>query len=398
MTRILFSCQFSVAYGGVQHSMLDLVKHLDRSRFEPLVLCSPGGELPAMAAKENARVLTVGHGIYWNYSPRYPLNTLRDVYAVARQIAKLARTENIRIVHTFDCMVFFAATLARLFLKDLQVIWVDNSFNTYVKPYNRAVQRWCFNRGGQVATISQVRLQQLLAEGFDPARSVVLPCGTDFHLNAPGEAPADHQSQRQSPITVGIIGRIVPVKNFELFVQAARRVADKHPQTRFLIIGRPGNFQDEMEYGQQIIKLISALGLTDRITFQPPADNLPALISKMDVVVSSSHLETFGRTLIEAMAMSKPVVATAVGGVPEVVPDGEAGFLVPPGDTESMANRIIQLIEDPVLRETMGRKGRERVLRHYDMRVIARRWEEIYDRLLQNQSGKAQAVAAAGLV
>jgi glycosyltransferase involved in cell wall biosynthesis len=281
-------------------------------------------------------------------------------------------------------MVFFAATLAKLFLKDLQVIWVDNSFNTHIKPYNRAVQRWCFNRGGQVATISHVRLQQLLAEGFDPARSVVLPCGTDFHLKVP-EAPAD-QSEQHSQITVGIIGRIVPIKNFEMFVQAARRVADKHPQTRFVIVGRPGNFPDEMEYGQQIIKLIGTLGMTDRIKFQPPVDNLPGLISEMDVMVSSSHLETFGRTMIEAMALSKPVVATAVGGVPEVVSDGEAGFLVPPGDAETMANRIIQLIEDPALREKMGRNGRERVLRHYDMRLIARQWEEIYDRMLQNQS------------
>jgi glycosyltransferase involved in cell wall biosynthesis len=379
-TRVLFSCQFSSAYGGVQHSMLDLVKHLDRSRFEPLVLCSPGGELPTMLAKENVRVLTVGHGIYWNYSPRYPINTLRDVYAVAWQIAKLARTENIRIVHTFDCMVFFAATVAKLFLKDLQVIWVDNSFNTHVKPYNRAVQHWCFNRGGQVATISRVRHQQLLAEGLDPARSLVLPCGTDFHL----KAPADHPADPHSPITVGIIGRVVPIKNFELFVEAAHRVANKHPQTRFVIVGRPGNFPDEVEYGQQISDLIAARGLTDRLAFQEPVDNLPTLMAGMDVIVSSSHLETFGRTLVEAMALAKPVVATAVGGVPEVVTDGEVGFLVPPGDADAMAARICQLIEDTPLRETMGRNGRERVLRHYDMRLIARRWEEVYDQLLQN--------------
>jgi len=379
-TRVLFSCQFSAGYGGVQHSMLDLVKHIDRSRFEPLVLCSPGGELPAMAAKENVRVLTVGHGLFWHYSPRYPFNTLRDIYSVARQIARLARRENIRIVHTFDCMVFFAATLAKLFLKDLQVIWVDNSFNSHVKAYNRAVQHWCFRHAGRVATISKVRHQQLLAEGLAPALSAVLPCGTDFHLNSQASAPA-----RTSPaVTVGIIGRIVPIKNFELFVQSARRVADKHPQTRFVIVGRPGNFPEEMEYGQQIVDLIAALEMTDRIIFEEPTDNLPALMSGMDIIVSSSHLETFGRTMVEAMALSKPVVATAVGGLPEVVADGEVGFLVPPGDAETMAGRICQLIEDPDLRETLGRQGRQRVLRHFDMRVIARQWEEIYDELLKN--------------
>lgn len=365
--------------------MLDLVRHLDRSRFEPLVLCSPGGELPAMVAKENVRVLTVGHGLFWHYSPRYPFNTMRDLYAVARQIARLARSENIKIVHTFDCMVFFAATLAKLFLKDLQVIWVDNSFNTHVKSYNRAVQHWCFHRAGRVATISKVRQRQLLEEGLDPARSAMLPCGTDFHLNAPtaGLKPPANSS---TPVTVGIIGRIVPIKNFELFVRTARRVADKHPQTRFVIVGRPGNFADEMEYGQQIIKLIATLDMTNRITFQEPMDNLPALLAEMDIVVSSSHLETFGRTMVEAMALQKPVVATAVGGLPEVVADGEVGFLVPANDAETMSARICQLIEDQALRETMGRRGRERVLRLFDMRVIARQWEEIYDELLQKRT------------
>lgn len=378
-TRILFSCQFSAAYGAVQHSMLDLVKHLDRSRFEPFVLCSPGGKLPALAAREHARVLTVGTGEFWNYTPSNPLRTLRDIVSVARQIVKLARAENVRIVHTFDGMVFVAAILAKMFLKDLQVVWLDCAFIQRYRPHNRALLRWCLNRVARVATLSQSRQQQLLADGLDPARTTVLPSGTDTHLRP---SSSELKSYPHSSIRVGVIGRTLPGENFESFLQMARIEADKYPEVEFVIVGKPGTFRNEIEYWQQMIKRIHALDLSEHVKFEPQGEEVSALLSSFDLVVSSSPLETSSHLLLEAMALSKPVVATAVGGVPEVVIDGEVGFLVPPNDAKALATRISQLIEDASLRKTMGQKARERVLRHYDIRAITKEWEKLYDELL----------------
>lgn len=265
-------------------------------------------------------------------------------------------------------------------MKELKVVWLDCSFNSHYRSYNRAVQRWCFQRVARVATISQVRQQQLLDEGLDPERSAVLPCGTDFHLSQAAEKPASSSPQ----VTIGVIARIAPIKNLELFLEAARLVVGKYPQTKFLIVGRPGTFRDEIEYNQQIITLIQTLDLGNHVTMREPVEDLPTLIKSLDVLVSSSHLETFGRVLIEAMALSKPVVATAVGGVPEVVSDGEVGYLVPPGDAAAMAERISQLVADANLRRQMGRKGFERVLRNYDIRVITKRWEDLYEELLRS--------------
>ena len=383
-TRILFSCQFSAAYGAVQHSMLDLVRHLDRSRFEPYVLCAPGGKLPALAAREHARVLTVGTGEFWNYTPSNPLGTLRDILSVARQIVKLARAKDVRIVHTFDGMVFVAAILAKLFLaqmflKDLQVIWLDCAFIQRYRPHNRALLRWCLNRVARVATLSQSRQQQLLAAGFDPALTTVLPSGTDTNLK---QSAPEFGSYPHSSIRIGVIGRLLPAENFESFLQMARIEADRHPQVEFVIIGKPGIFRDEIESWQQMIKRIHALNLSEHVKFQPQGEEVPALLGSFDLVVSSSPLETSSHLLLEAMAMSKPIVATAVGGVPEVVTDGEAGFLVPPNQPQALAARISQLIEDAPLRKAMGGRARERVLRHYDIRAITREWEKLYDELL----------------
>jgi glycosyltransferase involved in cell wall biosynthesis len=131
-----------------------------------------------------------------------------------------------------------------------------------------------------------------------------------------------------------------------------------------------------------MIKRIHALNLAEHISFESQGEGVSALLKSFDLVVSSSPLETSSHLLLEAMALSKPVVATAVGGVPEVVTDGEVGFLVPPNDAQALAARVSQLIEDAPLRKAMGIKARERVLRHYDIRAITREWEKLYDELL----------------
>jgi glycosyltransferase involved in cell wall biosynthesis len=388
-TPILFACQFSCGYGGVQHSMLDIIKHIDKTRFRPLVLCSPEGEVPVFAAEVGAEVHRVGQGLFWCYSLRRPLDTLRDVLTVARAIVRLAQTEGVRVIHTFDGMVFFAASLARLYQRDLQVIWLDAGFDLY-KFYFRMVMRWCFKRAGCVATITRVRWRQLMAEGLAPDKSAVMPYGTDFHLRA-GESTAPTEAKEaadQQPLRVGIVGRIVQIKNFELFLRAARLVADRHPQTEFVIVGGKGLFPDELAYYDGIIKLTEELGLTRQVVFHEPVPDLAPLLRTFDVLTCSSHLETFGRVFLEAMALRKPIVAPAVGGIPEVIADGETGFLVPPGDAAALADKISRLLADADLRAEMGHKGYERVLRYFDMDVVARRWERLYENLLSNRGAQ----------
>jgi glycosyltransferase involved in cell wall biosynthesis len=381
-TRILFACQFSSLYGGVQHSMLDIVRNLDRTRFDPIVLCAPAGELPGLLAKEKVRVRTVGVGEYWRYSPRNPLGTLRDVFAVAREIVRLARAEDVRIVHTFDGMVFFAASLAKLYLADLKIIWLDSGFDRY-RYHFRIVMRWCFKHAARVVTITKIRSKQLLSEGLELSKAGIITPGTDFHLRS-SNSSLPLRSNNGQTVRIGIVGRIVPIKNFELFLQAARIVADTHPNVQFTVVGGRGFFGSELEYYDHVISLAQSLNLTDRVSFLAPTEDLRPILNGFDILVVSSHIETFGRTLVEAMALSKPVVATAVGGIPEVVADGEVGFLVPAGDAVSMAEKINKLVADAKLRENMGRKGYERVMKLYDIRMLTRKWEQLYETILQN--------------
>lgn len=379
-TPILLTCQHTGAFGGVQHTLLDIARYINRDKFEPIVLCSPGGELPSQLAKHNVRVRTVGKGEFLRYSSGQPFGTFRDLWAVTREILRLAREESVQIVHAFDGMLFFAASLAKLVQPNLKIIWLDSGFNLY--PYHfRVVMKWCFKRASLVAAVTGIRRHQLLEEGLDEFKSAIFPCGTDFHLRPQTKADAEREEVR-----VGIVGRLVPIKNFELFLHAARIVADAHAHVRFHIVGQPGFLQSDLDYFRSLEMLIQQLNLTERIVFCQPVENLSPVLGEFDVLVSSSHIETFGRTLVEAMAMAKPVVATAVGGVPEVVADNEVGFLVPAGDVVAMAEKINLLVENPALCQAMGRNGVRRVLERFDVRAITRRWEQTYESLLQDQT------------
>lgn len=383
-TPIILTCQHTGAFGGVQHTLLDIAKHIDREKFEPIVICSPGGELPRLLAEQNIRVQAVGKGEYLRYSSGQPFGTLRDLFAVTREIIRLAKKEEVQVIHTFDGMLFFAASLARLFQPQLKVIWLDSGFNLYPLHF-RLVMKWCFKRAAMVAAVTGIRRGQLLEEGLEESKSAVFHCGTDFHLR-PQVADPFAETDSKGSFRVGIVGRLVPIKNFELFLQAARIVADKYAHVRFHIVGQPGFLESDLEYFRQIEAQMQSLKLTELITFHQPVEDLSPILAGFDVLVSSSHIETFGRTLVEAMALSKPIVATKVGGVPEVVADGEVGFLVPAGNVGAFAESICRLVEDAELRETMGRNGLQRVLERFDVRAITRRWEQTYESLLLDQA------------
>lgn len=383
-TPIILTCQHTGAFGGVQHTLLDIAKHIDRQKFEPIVICSPGGELPRLLAEQNIRVQAVGKGEYLRYSSGQPFGTLRDLFAVTREIIRLAKKEEVQVIHTFDGMLFFAASLARLFQPQLKVIWLDSGFNLYPLHF-RLVMKWCFKRAAMVAAVTGIRRGQLLEEGLEESKSAVFHCGTDFHLR-PQVANPFAETDSKGSFRVGIVGRLVPIKNFELFLQAARIIADKHAHVRFHIVGQPGFLESDLEYFRQIEAQMQRLKLTELITFHQPVEDLSPILAGFDVLVSSSHIETFGRTLVEAMALSKPIVATKVGGVPEVVADGEVGFLVPAGNVGAFAESICRLVEDSELRDTMGRNGLQRVLERFDVRAITRRWEQTYESLLLDQA------------
>jgi glycosyltransferase involved in cell wall biosynthesis len=181
-------------------------------------------------------------------------------------------------------------------------------------------------------------------------------------------------------LVVGIVGRLARWKGQHVLIDAAAEVRRRFPNTIFQIIGSA--MFGENDYEAALKRKVVDLGLEECVEFLGFRDDVGSLIERLDVLVHASILEEpFGRVIAEGMLAGKPVVATRGGGVPEIVMDGATGLLVPMGDAGGMANAICKLLENPILREKMGREGKKRASEHFTTDQTVPQLESVFEQI-----------------
>jgi len=181
---------------------------------------------------------------------------------------------------------------------------------------------------------------------------------------------------------VGIVGRLDPWKGHEYFLEAAAQVMKEIPEAKFLIVGEDIDQNKKQEI--KLRNLAEKLRLTNNIIFTGQRNDIPEIMSSLDIFVLSSLKEHFGRVIIEAMGCGKPVIATNAGGVPEIVKDGYTGILVPPGNSDVLARAIIDLSKDKKKVELMGERGRKTAEKLFSIEANVKKIEQVYESLLKN--------------
>ncbi len=175
-------------------------------------------------------------------------------------------------------------------------------------------------------------------------------------------------------LLVGMVSRLETVKGCRYFVEAAKFISDEIPQARFLIVG-DGSLKENL------MQLCARMGIAGRVVFTGWRDDVPEILSILDVLVLTSLNEAVGRVLLEAGASGKPVVATSVGGIPDIVKNGKTGILIKPRDARGTAKAVIELLRDGNRRKVMGAAAREWVSSHFDEDKMVREISGIYKRL-----------------
>jgi len=181
----------------------------------------------------------------------------------------------------------------------------------------------------------------------------------------------------EGPI-VGTVGRLVPIKGQEWLLKAAPRVLTELPQACFVIIG-DGPMLGELK------RLTSKLGIGLRVVFWGAREDVPECLAALDLFVLPSLNEGMGRVLLEAMAVGCPVVATRVGGIPDIVAHGTTGLLVPPQDDRALAEAILTLLRDRSRRAAYGEAARRHVNGRFDVDTMVRNIERLYDEVWQEK-------------
>jgi len=187
---------------------------------------------------------------------------------------------------------------------------------------------------------------------------------------------------KDSQITLGTLARISPEKGLEYLIESYHVVKEKFPDTKLVIVGDVYSVNDN-KYKHRIINLINNLNLHKDVIMPGYRSDTNNLIQGFDISVSSSLIESFGMFILESMISGKAVVATEVGGVPEVVKDGETAILVKPKDIISMSKAISTLITDKKKRIQLGEYGRTRALKYFTIHNTIYQIENIYDTILK---------------
>lgn len=182
---------------------------------------------------------------------------------------------------------------------------------------------------------------------------------------------------QENSLIIGTVGRLVPVKGAEFLIEAAKHIISKYPDTLFMFTG-DGYLRQDLE------KKAFDLGINENIIFLGWRDDAAKVLSIYDVFVLPSLNEGMGRVLVEAMALGKPIVASDIGGIPDLVTHGKNGFLVPPKNPKELAKHIQILIEDKAKREKMGLAGKKMAL-DFSAENMVEKIDKLYEELLMQK-------------
>jgi glycosyltransferase involved in cell wall biosynthesis len=347
---------------------------MDADRYEVWVAGCPGGPL-----WERARQAGVGTVELRGF--REVLAPVADVYVLV-QLIRLIRRERPTIVHTHSAKGGFLGRLAAWLCHTPVVVHTFHGFSVhnYMSRRRRRVYLLLDRAVGRLAhayfAVSPRVAQQAVQLRFAPPGSVsVVPSAVELDDIPKGDAAGGRAELGIPPgvRVVGTVGRIDFAKAPLDFIRMAARVAETHPGTRFVMVG-DGPMQE------QALQEARRLGVEVLFTgFRADAARIAAAF---DVFVISSLYEGLGRAVTEALASGRPVVATAVNGVPDLIAAGSTGLLAPPGEPAALAEGVRWLLDHPAEARRMGQQGRDRVLAAFAPAVMCRLLDQAYARLL----------------
>lgn len=364
---------------GGQYSLIEILKFLDRDRVEPLVSSPPGSGLEAFCA---------GRGIRWTPLPfstrqagaggKPEAGGVRAFFDMAYGVIHmtwLVRSKRIHIVHA---NTFRAGIVAGAACRVARVPMVFHNRTVLTHP----------PIGGLVAGASSriVALSETTARPYLKAHSAkvrIIPVGVDVErFPLAGRKP--------DGAIVGYLGRISRDKGLIHLVEAAPRVISRAPAARFIVGGRTFTREDA-EYLKGLKTAITERGLDERFEWPGYIDDAPAFLARAAVVAVPSEAEGLGRTMLEAMATGRPVVAFDSGGPGEVITNGTDGILVTPGDSDALGNAIADLLADPARAAGMGRQGRALIAGRYASRATTEALMRVYEEVAPRARGRGAA-------
>jgi glycosyltransferase involved in cell wall biosynthesis len=355
-------------WGGTELHILNLSEQLQRRGHDVTIACRPGRWV-----EERAQQMGL---------PTVPISVMRQQdWQDFGKLRRVLREKKIDVLHVHWSLDMIVPGFAAV--REGVPVRILSRHMPY--PFKTRLGSMLYSRlFTRMVTVSRSVRDTLVGCGISPDKVEVIHHGTDVETFA-----RTTQSVKEARaalgicddrVAVGIVGRIAPEKGHQVLLKAAQILGDRYP-VQYVVIG---NGPDEAAMRESV----QNMGLADRVLFTGFRDDVNNAMNALDIVtVPSTWNEPCSAVVQQAMALSKPVIGTSVGGTPEMVREGETGLLVKPSSADSLADAVARLAGDAFLRRQMGAAGREVVEAQFSLRVMTDKIENLYRREYEKVHG-----------
>ena len=368
--------------GGAELALVRHIEYLDKRQFGVVVVCAGTGPAcrqagPTLVDKlrnVGARVFVISFEKLKTFNPRIFLRLLKSVI----EVHSIIKNENVNLVVTNTERAMYVGTLAAVLARKKLVWWVRDF------EYSRLLFGILGRFAGKIICVSEA-IRDYYGGASDPKFEVVY-VGSDFDEKLKHVSLEDVLRVKEElgltgvGLVVGYVGRLVEWKGAKVLVEAVRNIQYSILNIKFVIVGsgegQEGNIEPELR------QLVKEYGLEKTVILTGQRNDVPTLVRIFDVFCHTSiEPEPFATVVVEAMMAGVPVVATNIGGTPEIIRDGQTGFLVPPNDPQKLAAVLSYLTENQKLRQKVGREGQRLVMAKNTEAVVTKQVEEIYNEI-----------------
>ena len=374
--------------GGSYFSLLYLVANLERQRYEPVVVFA--ADTPLLPRFHAAGVRTLIRPM--PAAVRLPgapgrlaakgLNFWRGLVLEPLRLAALLRRERVDLVHLNNSIIRNHPWMVAAYFAGVPCITHERGINQRFPMRARILAR----RLQSIICISAAVRENFHARGLGKLRLVTIHNGLDpasMCPTRPESAIRQELGVGPQQRLVGMIGNLRRWKGQDVVVRAVGLLRDEFPDLVCVLVG--DSSPSDAAYRQEVDSLIDAWRLQGRVIITGYRDDVASYVAPLEIQIHASvSPEPFGRVLLEGMALSKPLVASGGGAVPEIVVDGQTGLLCEPGSPESFATALRSLLTDPRRGAAMGRAGQERLCAEFSIQHNVNETQALYDRLLSH--------------
>lgn len=299
---------------------------------------------------------------------------VRDLPSMVRNLRKILEHRQIDVLHLHMLQATIVGGLAQTGTRTSTVVTkhYTDGLSRHA-AWIKKLDHWSTKRAKCIVAISDYVRQDLIRIGFEPNKIKIVHNGTDV---AEFDRRASTEKRKNSAplggkFVIGSVGSLTERKGHSFLIDAMPRILERIPNAHLMIVG-------EGPVKSELVRMVERLDLVDQVTLAGFRENVALFLSEIDLYVHPSIHEPFGISILEAMTARKCVVASNVEGVPEIVLDGLTGVLVPPGDSDVLAETIVSLFQQNDQRLEMGEAGRRRVEEHFTIDRVVDEYQAVY--------------------